>query len=84
MYPEMSDISIFQGMQGAGRFARTPAIRTDPFNGSIQSVRKLDSLLLNPFGNRSVWMAATAPPCLKINVLYRTDCVDQVSGAAPM
>ena len=28
--------------------------RTDPFNGSIQPVRKLNSLSLNPFGNRSV------------------------------
>ena len=39
-------------LAGAGRFARTPAIRTDPFNGSIQPVWKLNSLSLNPFGNR--------------------------------
>ena len=53
----------------------SPAFRTDPFNGSIQPVRKLDRLLLNSF-YWTVWMAATTPPCLKINFLYRTDCVD--------
>ena len=61
----------------------SPAIRTDPFNGSSQPVWKLDSLEINPFC-WTVWMAATTPPCLKINVLYRTDCVYHVRGAAPI
>ena len=38
------------------------------------SERTYSTDLFNPFC-WTVWMAATTPPCLKINVLYRTDCV---------
>ena len=71
-YPEMSDISIYQGL-AASQEPRP--------NGPFQRIYST-RLEINPFC-WTVWMAATTPPSLKINVLYRTDCVYHARGAAP-